>query len=294
MRIAAHVLAYNVNRFINPMLENLSPHVDRIYLAYPSRPFGYIRSSRDSKSNPTSLAHINFEKFGDQVKVIEGDWLTEEDTRNDCLQMAKDEGFDWLVIQDADEFYPDSQWEQLRRALLRYKGEELLVTTWYNFWKSSSYVLLERDGFSLKGTNAGFALRCVDSLNFIKQRKANNNSRRIVDAPCFHYGYVQSDAEMLEKVKTWSHAGQFDADKWFQLKWLNWSLNTKNLNPVYPRSWRRAVRFPLVQPDFAEEFNLDSVFLREGPSLYSRLQDSLYDFKAATIDIARYCKSYCR
>ena len=91
MKLAAHVLAYNVGRFINPMLANLSPHVDRIYLAYPERPFQYIPESRKTKKNPTSMDDIDLSPYGDQVKIVRGDWEWEEEVRNECLALAKSE-----------------------------------------------------------------------------------------------------------------------------------------------------------------------------------------------------------
>ena len=44
MKIAAHVLAYNVNRFLKPVLENLEPHVDKIYIAHSERPLVIMRN----------------------------------------------------------------------------------------------------------------------------------------------------------------------------------------------------------------------------------------------------------
>ncbi len=58
MKIAAHVLAYNVNRFLEAVLKNIEPHVDKIYITHAERPFGYVESSRETKINPTRLADI--------------------------------------------------------------------------------------------------------------------------------------------------------------------------------------------------------------------------------------------
>jgi hypothetical protein len=34
MKIAAHVLAYNVDKFIAPVIKNLEKNVDKIFIAY--------------------------------------------------------------------------------------------------------------------------------------------------------------------------------------------------------------------------------------------------------------------
>jgi len=98
MQIAVHVLAYDVNRYINAMLRNVAPHVDKIYIAYPQRPWNYIPSSRETRVNPTRLEDINLGDFHNKVEIIQGDWATDEETRNACFDRVKAEGFDWLII----------------------------------------------------------------------------------------------------------------------------------------------------------------------------------------------------
>lgn len=255
MQIAAHVLAYNVNRFIGPVLQNIAPHVDKIFVAHAEKPFGYVPEAREGFRNPTRKEHIEAAALGQQLEIIEGDWLNEEAMRNACLDRARAQGFDWLLTQDADEFYPPESWHQIRRSLERHATEEHLITTWYTFWKSSQYVLVSRTG-AIKESNVGFAIRCRSDLKFVRQRMANASSSRVLDCPCHHYGYVMSDEELREKLVTWSHAAQLNARRWYRLKWMNWRESTRYLHPIHPVHWDRAIRFPLPQPDFADQFAL--------------------------------------
>lgn len=291
MKVAAHVLAYNVNRYINEMLANVAPHVDRIYLAYSKRPFAYIPKSRQTLINPTELSQINVSRFGNKLKVIHGDWQWEEDARNACFDEAKSEGHDWLIIQDADEFYPEAEWQKIKKEFLKYKDYDHLATTWYNFWKSSEFALVERDG-SIKGKNAGFAVRCRKDLKFIRQRLTNATRTRVIDTPCFHYGWVQTNQEVQEKIKTWSHAHQFDGMLWYRTKWLGWSERTKNLHPIRPRDWTRAVRFPREQPNFSDQFQLR--FDHYEPSLRDRISEAAWDLRAHASDGVERLKSILR
>lgn len=57
-----------------------------------------------------------------EIEVICSDFETEEDTRNDCLDRAIAEGFDWLVIQDADEFYPTAAGKRCSNSWRRTAG----------------------------------------------------------------------------------------------------------------------------------------------------------------------------
>lgn len=278
MKIAAHVLAYNVTRFLKPVLENLEPHVDKIYIAHAEKPFGYIEKSRETLRNPTKIADIQAASSSNKIEVISGDWKTEEDMRNDCLIKARQEGFDWFITQDADEFYSETAWKQIKNILLRNKSDDHFITTWYNFWKSSHYVLMDMNG-GIKSTNAGFALRCASDIKFIDRRLCNNQHRKVIDTPCHHYSYVMSDTEMAEKIATWSHAHQLYSSSWYKYKWLNWSESSKWLNPVYPMEYLRAVRFPMEQPDFAEQFALPlgNTSQKKTPGFGDVMGENLYD-----------------
>jgi hypothetical protein len=279
MQLAVHVLAYDVNAYINPMLRNVAPHVEKIYLAYPKRPWNYIPSSRETRTNPTELEDINFGDFKHKVEVIQGDWEKEEDTRNSCFDRAKAEGFDWLIIQDADEFYTEESWAQIRGQLKNNSDCELYKTPWFNFWKSSEFVIADPGG-SIKDVNAGFAVRCKESLKFARSRTTNARQIKILDCPCYHYGWVKSDEEMWQKVTQWGHAHQFNGPRWYEVKWLNWTYNTVNLSPIW-NTWCRAIRFPLHQPDFAHEYTY-AVDPQKQLRLQGWLRDSLYDLRFET------------
>jgi hypothetical protein len=279
MQLAVHVLTYDVNRYINAMLRNVAPHVDKIYLAYSKRPFSYIPSSRETRTNPTHLEDIDLRGYKSKVEVIHGDWATEEDARNACFERAKGEGFDWLIIQDADEFYTEESWAHIRRHLEQRPDCELFKTTWFNFWKSSEFIIVHPRG-SIKDLNAGFAIRCREGLKFVSARRSNSTNIRMLDCPCYHYGWVKPDQEMLEKVTQYSHSHQFNGRRWYEIKWLNWNYNTINLGP-FGTSWHHAIRFPLHQPDFAFQFaypvNPEKIIpFRQG------LRGLIYDYRVET------------
>jgi hypothetical protein len=285
MQIATHVLAYNVSRYIRLALRNMAPHVDKIYVVHSRQPLGYNREARNSMTNPTSTDEIRAAGLGDKVEIIEGVWAEEEGMRNACLARAKAEGFDWLLIQDADEFYTDKGWSQIKGALARGIRQQHYTTTWYNFWKSSHYVLVSTNG-EIKECNAGFAVRCKSDLQFKCKRMTNSPCTMVIDSPCYHYGYVMSDEEMYTKIKTWSHAADFNSERWYRLKWLNWTEATRNLHPTDPTGWNRAIRFPLEQPEFAEEFALP-VLLNHRVGLADVMRDGVYNTRAVLRVLAR-------
>jgi hypothetical protein len=296
MQIAAHVLAYNVNRFLKPVLENIEPYVDKIYVAHSEKPFGYVDGARETHVNPTTLEDVRAASSSSKVEIITGDWITEEDMRNDCLKKARADGFDWFIIQDADEFYSETSWKQIRRILLHNESDDHIITTWYFFWKSSHFVIMDRYG-SIKFPNAGFAVRCASDINFVDRRLCNNQQRKVIDCPSHHYSWVQSDKEILEKLTTWGHGHELFSDSWFKTKWVNWNESTQWLHPVHPMEFLRAIPFPLEQPDFAEQFSLPISPLHN-PSFSHLVSESFYDVcvhaEIAKRDFKKVVKSIIR
>lgn len=54
MRVAGHVLAYNVDRFLPHVVENCGRFVDKIFIVRPERPWAYAPGSRATRTNPTT------------------------------------------------------------------------------------------------------------------------------------------------------------------------------------------------------------------------------------------------
>ena len=250
IKIAVHILCYNVDRFLLHTVKNCYPYVDHIYLAWSPVSWRY----RSRQSNPTHIHQYNLPAKYPKCQIIEGVWDTEEEMRNACLEKAREDQCDWLIIQDADEFYADSSWELAIRALAVAPASiNLFKSTWFQFWKHPSIVIMNNDG-QIKGTNAGFAVRIRPNSRFTFKRLttfSGTDEESVLDVACFHFGWVLSDEEMALKIKTWGHSNEFDPETWFHLKWKRWSLGTRNLGTVNPCSWKRAVFFPGNIPDFA-------------------------------------------
>jgi len=292
MRIASHTLGFNINKFLPDVIDNAGPYVDKIYVALPSRPWGYNPAMRQTE-NPTKLEHFRNARYFDKIEFIEGDWDTDEGMRNACLEKAKQDGFDWLITQDADEFYTESSWHQIIKFLHNAPMNILATsTTWFNFWKSAQYIL-QYDNGSIKDKNTGFALRCSPELKFDRSRKPNVKDMIVLDIPCYHFGYVLSDEEMQLKIKTWMHTTEFNPERWYLLKWHRWTERSRFLNPTNPTFWDRAIRTPFELPDFAQKYavSLDS---QRVPPFAEKWSDVIYDASYNLKDKARYFKRVIR
>lgn len=283
MQIALQVIAFNVDPWINEMLKNADKYVDKIFIAYPPRPWGYSQQARESFNNPTKLESIDISNLDCEVEIVHGDWMYDEDTRNCLLSKAREQGYDWMVIQDADEFYTKTSWKRLVKAMKESTDADLLITPWFNFWKTPEYVI-ENRGSGIKCLNEGFAIRAKNSkCYFTFSRTSNAKNRSVIDEPCYHYGYVMSDASMKQKIQTWAHTKEISSMRqWYLLKWINWEENTLYLHPGSPAYWLKAVRFPLPQPEFAQKFIRPNINCRNKKGLCLGALDLWWNFRALT------------
>ena len=293
MRIATHTLSYNVSRFIPDVIDNAGPHVDKIFVAYSRRPWGYNPHARANFTNPTRIEEFRAAKHYDKIEFIEGDWDTDEGMRNACLERAKAQGFDWLIAQDADEFYTDHAWRQIRH-FLETVGEDVkyVRTTWYNYWKTAQYILVYDHG-AIKDAMASFAIRCHPDIHYTRSREPNVPHRYLLDTPAHHFGWALSDEEMLLKVQTWMHTTEFDPQAWYRMKWLGWNERTRNLNPMNPTLWRQAIRTPFELPDFAQKY-APSLEGHRVPPFGDYAANALYDLRHTLLAKARYLNKSLR
>ena len=162
MKICLQVIAFNVDTWINEMLENAAPHVDKIFIAYPPRPWNYSKKSRTNIKNPTDIKNIKTEQLPCKVEIVYGDWNYDEDTRNALLQKARNEEYDWMIIQDADEFYKEDAWKTIKQEIEDATDTELLITPWINFWKNPRYVIVNKYN-GIKSLNEGAAIKAKNA-----------------------------------------------------------------------------------------------------------------------------------
>ena len=240
MKVGCLVIAFNVDLWIYNMLKNGRDWIDTFYIAYPKRPWCYSEEQRLTNENPTTLDRAKLDSLNIDYKIIEGDWKYDEDTRNAIRCIAKADGCDWLVVQDADEFYTEEGWSELTEIMKQNLGRNIAITTkWLNFWKSNEYIIINHDGSSLS-SNECAALSLAEDSYFTYSRSVSARlvATRII---CFHLGYVLTDKQALLKVSTWAHTKDVRINDWYRYKWKNWKKQTKYLHPGNPPVWNRAV-----------------------------------------------------
>ncbi len=274
-RFAAHVLMWNCGQFILRMIDNCGPYVEKIYVAYSEVPWNYNPEAKRFKNN-TPKDILKKSKYFGKIELIEGAWEKDEDTRNACLNRAIEDGFDYLIIQDADEFYREADYKKNIDEIIKNPDYDVYITPWIIFWKNLNYVIENKNNSIIDGYPE-FAVNCHSNTKFIRARIPNSNKIYKLSGLCFHLSYVLTSEQVYSKINTWGHAHQFNRDKWYKNKWLKWNHSTYYLHPVEPDEWKRAIAFKDGLPEVLSNF--------ESPGVVP-YKDTFFDslFKILNID----------
>lgn len=267
LRFAVQILYYDCDELILRTIANCAQFVEKIYVVYSPEPWSaYNKVARKEFKNPSKPEILNDSPYRDKVELISGVWDTEEDQRNACLAKARQDGFDYLIVQDADEFYLPEEYEKNIREIVANPHYSYYRNPWYFFWKSTRYIVLNRHFLSYANAvkpysltpiafNACFAINCKSDVRFGNKRLPDNvESFLMLSGICFHISYVLSDETLFRKLSTWGHSHQVNVREWYNVKWLGWTPETRNFHPINLVEWARVKKYTGVLPDELKDF----------------------------------------
>lgn len=251
MKFATHILLFGQEKWVLRNLENVYPHVDKIYASYSPVPWLYNRNARIDYKNTFDLDLIRNSKFIDKIEIIEGVWDTDEAQRNSCAEAAFRDGMNYLFTIDADEFYFHKDLEKIKEQIVNNPDHDYYKAYWICFWKNFSHCLIDQNNSIHIGTPE-ICINLKKDVRFNRCRIPNKSDWFMIpleNGVCYHGSYVLTDDEVWKKINTWGHAHQFNTKEWFEQKWLNWNKDSKNLHPISPSAWSQAVEFKGELPE---------------------------------------------
>jgi hypothetical protein len=243
MKIASHVLFFNQDRWMLKHIEMIAPFVDKIYIAWSEFPWSYNPNARDSFKNKSNPEILKQSPYYDKIELITGIWNLDEDQRNSCLNAAKRDGMDYLLIIDTDEFYHSDDLKKIVDSIKANPDFEYYTTPWITYWKDFDHIIITENGNFING----YPEICVNlkyENKFVRCRRPSGTKIKQLTPICKHASYVVSDEDCWTKINTWGHAHQFNKEEWFRNKWINWNEDTLNLHPINPNHWYRAIKTP--------------------------------------------------
>ncbi|HSR37790.1 MAG TPA: hypothetical protein VLL95_02655 [Phnomibacter sp.] len=256
LRFGVMTLLYYSEGTIVEMIDNCAPFVDKIYVGFSELPWSdYNKNARTEFKGSASLEVLKDSKWHDKIEVISGVWKSEVDERNDILSKARQDGMDYLIIQDADEFYHPEDYRRNIEGITANPNHPVYRCPWTVFWKNTENVILIRPDMYSKPTTVttcpNFAVNCnMPDVQFAVTRLANRmNEAFMLTGLCLHLAWVLDDEKVWMKVQTWGHSHQFNGKKWFKHKWLAWKPSTSYIGNITRANYLKAVPFKGELPE---------------------------------------------
>jgi hypothetical protein len=283
MRFAAMILLFNTEKFILRTIENCAPHVEKIFVGYSKLPWNaYNKSARENFANTANKEILLQSKYFDKIELVEGEWATDEEQRNAILKKARQQGFDYMIFQDADEFYLGKDYIQNLTDIESNPDHMIYQTPWINFWKTLDHVTVSREHLGRKNTIyttcSAFAMNLKKEpgtqLTFARTFPTTDIFR--LRGVCYHLSYVLSDQEAYAKIGTWGHSHQVKKN-WYKRKWLAWTEQTKNINPLGAYEWVGTTNYKGILPEQLRDFDMPH-HAHVPLSKYENVQSVVFDW----------------
>ena len=198
-----------------------------------------------------------------KIEIMEGDFCRcEEPLRNETYQrqvsadrlLERRPGLDWVVQVDADEVFLDFA---DFKACLAAQPAEVRSISWrwiqlFNRMEDGRYLVIVNQNGEPHLETFAVANRPqyrLDSCRRLKLPERNGkpdpDTQYIAPAnmaygrTVLHYSYAKSEARVWEKLQTWGHAKEIDAEAFFAV-WkrskTDWQ-NIRDFHPTYPIAW---------------------------------------------------------
>ncbi|MEM3370057.1 MAG: glycosyltransferase, partial [Candidatus Micrarchaeia archaeon] len=233
---AAVYCVYNDETWLKESVLSIYNDLDAIYFLISDRPW-----YGEKIDNSGTLEIISsFSDPDNKIRIIYGNWTNETEQRNAGLDILKKDGFTYCFIIDADEVYDPID---LRR-ILKLVRENPNIDCWYinldTYWKSYEYRIEPREPLT------PLIILKIGILRFFKNRIVKGGISALIPEDfgiCHHLSYARSDEEVLEKIRTFSHAYEVKTG-WFEKIWKKWDNDNSltNLHPTHPHCYHRAVK----------------------------------------------------
>jgi len=288
-KFAVQILYFDCEQFILKTIENCSSFVEKIYVVYSPEPWSeYNKDARKLYKNPSSTDVLKKSPHYGKIELIQGVWQTEEEQRNECLKKAKKDGYDYLIIQDADEFYSPDNYKKNIEEIIKNPDFDFYRNPWYFFWKNINTIVVSLYSISngtftpyketLLAYNACFAVNCNKNVWFKDKRLLETKNYFMLSGLCLHLSYVLSDDQLIRKLNTWGHSKQVNIDLWYQVKWLGWTKNTNYFHPFNSIQWVKTIAYDGPIPRELEGFKPGKQKYVK-PSLNKKFNAFFYDIK---------------
>lgn len=233
MRIASVCCVYNEAHYLPKHLRHMPDWVEEQVVLLSAKPW-YGKELPDDGS--AKLA----KEAG--ATVLKYPWKDEVIQRN--AGQAYLSGYDWILNLEPDEFLSDSDWQKLYE-FLQTADKPAYAIKQRVFWGKGFESDPPEDFVPIIATRP--------TVKFVEKRNVDSQWAVLPeDIKLLHFAWARTDDEIWKKISHYSHAVDFDIDKWFKEVWL--ARKTENVHPTTPEAIPRLIK--AVLPPEIEELNI--------------------------------------
>jgi glycosyltransferase involved in cell wall biosynthesis len=231
MKIASVATVYNEARFLPKHLQHMPSWVEEQLVLVSAKPW-YGEEQPDDGSADIAK--------GLGATVLVYPWANEVDQRNAGQEFLSD--YDWILNLEPDEFLSDDGWKKLHTFLTKAKDHPAYAIRQRIFWGHGFESDPPEDFVPIIATRP--------DVRFIDKRVIDSGWATMPDdIKLLHFAWARTDAEIWKKISHYSHAVDFDIDKWFKEVWL--ARRTTNVHPTTPEAIPRLIK-AVLPPEIAE------------------------------------------
>ncbi len=233
MKVASVCCVYNEKAFIAKHLSHMPDWVSEQVVLLSEKPwYGEELPSDGSEQIALDMG----------ATVIKYAWPDEVLQRNAGQDFLYD--YDWVLNLEPDEFLSDEMWQKLYDFIWSEPEADAYVTGQRIFWGKGMESDPPEDFKPIILTRP--------SVKFTEKRNVDCGWAIIPDLTLLHFAWARTDAEIWKKISHYSHAVDFDIDKWYNEIWLAGA--TENVHPTTPSAIPRLI--PAILPPEIEKLDL--------------------------------------
>lgn len=154
--------------------------------------------------------------------------ISEAELRNREIAKIEKEGFDYVLIVDADEHWAKDAIIGILEAVIKKPADA---------YKSRMKVFFKHKNWQINEDPVTNAIVCIKSskrFDLNHPRNFSDGHIEQLNLPIYHFSYVRKDIK--NKIKNFSHSHEI-IDGWIE-KFNNADINSTNLHPVNPSVFR--------------------------------------------------------
>lgn len=236
IRFGLECVAFNDTDFLKATLMMFQPFMDKIAVLTGKKSWmGNIQNDGTVEKVVAPLVG----KFPN-IYLVNGDWKTEADQRNEGLDFLKE--CNYVFIVDADEMWPTEDIHKVQDYILRHPIYTMFSGNWNTRFKNINWRVEPREPFKpIVAINNKKGLKFSKARDIVPSYETSNTLIPEETLLIEHFSYIRSDhPKIKEKLQTFSHANEIvnGVDWWYKNIYLRADLESRHLHPTNPECYQ--------------------------------------------------------